>query len=58
VNAVGAALACQTCHGSAGEGIAQAGGTEDSMYGREVGGKVLGATGAPKAFEPSKWSRP
>lgn len=33
-------------------------GTEDSMYGREVGGKVLGATGAPKAFNPSKESRP
>lgn len=26
--------------------------TEDSMYGREVAGKVLGASGAPKPFEP------
>jgi thiosulfate dehydrogenase len=28
--------------------------TEDSMYGREVAGKVLGAIGAPKQFKPSK----
>jgi thiosulfate dehydrogenase len=32
--------------------------TEDSMYGREVASKVLGDTGAPKAFTPSKGSRP
>ncbi len=28
--------------------------TEDSMYGREVAGKVLGASGPPKAFKPSQ----
>ena len=27
---------------------------EDSMYGREVAGKVLGASGAPKPFKPMK----
>ena len=32
--------------------------TEDSMYGREVAGKVLGASGAPKPFNPSKERRP
>lgn len=32
--------------------------TEDSMYGREVAGKVLGASGAPKPFRPSKEIRP
>ena len=32
--------------------------TEDSMYGREVTGKVLGATGAPKPFRPLKEKRP
>ncbi len=32
--------------------------TEDSMYGREVAGKVLGASGAPKPFKPWKQSRP
>jgi len=32
--------------------------TEDSMYGREVAGKVLGASGAPKPFKPLKESRP
>lgn len=26
--------------------------TDDSMYGREVAGKVLGGSGAPKAFKP------
>jgi len=28
--------------------------TDESMYGREVAGKVLGATGAPRPFKPSK----
>ena len=32
--------------------------TENSMYGREVAGKALGATGAPKQFELSKEKRP
>jgi len=32
--------------------------TEDSMYGREVAGKVLGASGPPKPFKPLKLSRP
>lgn len=32
--------------------------TGDSMYGREVAGKVLGASGAPKPFKPSTKSRP
>lgn len=32
--------------------------TEDSMYGREVAGKVLGASGAPKPFKPLKERRP
>lgn len=32
--------------------------TEDSMYGREVAGKVLGASGAPKPFKPLKVRRP
>ncbi len=32
--------------------------TEDSMYGREVAGKVLGASGAPKAFKALTKSRP
>lgn len=31
--------------------------TEDSMYGREVAGKVLGASGAPKPFKPLKERR-
>ena len=102
----GAAPACQTCHGEAGVGIAQAGfprlaglgapsmqrqfdafadgtrvsavmmpiakalsvgsvqgtrhdfhATEDSMYGREVAGNVLGASGAPKPFKLQKEKR-
>ena len=28
--------------------------TDDSMYGREVAGQVLGASGAPKPFKPAK----
>lgn len=32
--------------------------TEDSMYGREVAGKVLGASGAPKPFKPLTEGRP
>ncbi|WP_442909595.1 c-type cytochrome [Hydrogenophaga sp.] len=32
--------------------------TEDSMYGREVAGKVLGATGPPKPFKPRPTTRP
>lgn len=32
--------------------------TEDSMYGLEVAGKVLGASGAPKPFKPQKETRP
>lgn len=32
--------------------------TEDSMYGREVAGKVLGASGAPKPFKSLQVSRP
>lgn len=32
--------------------------TEDSMYGREVAGKVLGATGPPKPFKPRPTARP
>ncbi|MBW8468950.1 MAG: c-type cytochrome [Thiobacillus sp.] len=32
--------------------------TGDSMYGREVAGKVLGASGPPKPFKPLKESRP
>lgn len=32
--------------------------TEDSMYGREVAGKVLGASGAPKPFKPMQANRP
>lgn len=32
--------------------------TEDSMYGREVVGKVLGASGAPKPFAPLLHDRP
>ena len=32
--------------------------TEDWMYGREVAGKVLGASGAPKPFTPLKEKRP
>ena len=32
--------------------------TSDSMYGREVAGKVLGASGAPKPFRPLKETRP
>lgn len=32
--------------------------TEDSMYGREVAGQVLGATGAPKPFKPQKEKPP
>lgn len=32
--------------------------TEDSMYGIEVAGKVLGASGAPKPFKPAKEGRP
>ncbi len=32
--------------------------TEDSMYGREVAGKVLGDTGAPKPFKPLSEKRP
>ncbi|WP_291089951.1 c-type cytochrome [Hydrogenophaga sp.] len=32
--------------------------TEDSMYGREVAGKMLGDTGPPKPFKPLKTSRP
>jgi thiosulfate dehydrogenase len=32
--------------------------TEDSMYGREVAGQVLGASGAPKPFKALKDSRP
>jgi thiosulfate dehydrogenase len=32
--------------------------TEDSMYGREVAGKLLGASGAPKPFKPLKENRP
>ena len=32
--------------------------TDDSMYGREVGGRVLGASGAPKPFRPASAQRP
>ena len=32
--------------------------TENSMYGRKVAGKALGATGAPKRYEPSKEKPP
>lgn len=32
--------------------------TEDSMYGREVAGRVLGDTGPPKPFKPQKTTRP
>lgn len=32
--------------------------TGDSMYGREVAGQVLGASGPPKPFKPLKESRP
>lgn len=32
--------------------------TEDSMYGREVAGNVLGASGAPKPFKPRKDGQP
>lgn len=32
--------------------------TDDSMYGREVAGKVLGALGPPKPFKPRPASRP
>ena len=31
--------------------------TEDSMYGREVAGKMLGASGAPKPFKLRKEKR-
>ena len=31
--------------------------TEDSMYGREVAGKMLGASGAPKPFKLQKEKR-